>query len=175
MFWLFAMLAVYSFADSIGRRGGGDFLSTTGSFTLSSNRGGNSEAMLGDSLDSTLDDAFPVEDVGDVDDEGKGQEEDEDSSPVDQSTNQSTSEISKNFSINTTHPLKLTMKEETMLGPQAVSAWKSLLETSSLPFYQNMLTIGNVRSPKTYPIFAKTIMIRKGDGGAALKMGWSFL
>merc|ERR1712216_522401 len=34
--------------ESAGRRGGGGFLSTTGSFTLSSNRGGNSEAMLGE-------------------------------------------------------------------------------------------------------------------------------
>merc|ERR1712232_380720 len=34
--------------EATGRRGGGGFLSTTGSFTLSSNRGGNSETLLGD-------------------------------------------------------------------------------------------------------------------------------
>lgn len=37
----------------LGRRGGGGFSSTTGSFTLSSNRGGNSEAKLRDELGDT--------------------------------------------------------------------------------------------------------------------------
>merc|ERR1712216_458859 len=86
-----------------------------------------------------------------------------------------TAEISKDFLINKTHPLKLTRKEETLLGPQAASAWKSLLEMSSSPVYQKILNFSSVRSPKTHPIFAKTIIIRKGHGGAALKMGWSFL
>merc|ERR1719473_2465354 len=54
---LFVVLAVYSVAEELemGRRGGGGFLSTTGSFTLSSNRGGNSEAFLGDIAEEDVD------------------------------------------------------------------------------------------------------------------------
>jgi len=62
--------------EGMGRRGGGGALMTSGSFTMMSNRGGNSEAMLGDSNDDEETDKDKVEDW-DIHNGGKCKQDEE--------------------------------------------------------------------------------------------------